>query len=152
METLLTWKTKLFSTKYELYRQTTLEGVLNKMNWSKKVTGEINGREILFETKGFFKQETHITDLRDNSSLGSITHNSWKSKALIRYQDKVYNWQFDNFWRSKWSIRNRNGTLIRYQSHAFTGTITSYTDDEILIITGFFIRNLAKKRSNQTGS
>jgi hypothetical protein len=56
-------------------------------------------------------------------------------------------WHFDSFLRSKWSITNENGPLIKYNSHAFTGTIISYTRDEILILTGFFIRNFLKQRS-----
>ncbi len=71
---------------------------------------------------------------------------------MISYQDKEYNWQFDNFWRTKWSIQNRNGVLVRYMSNGFKGTIDSYTNEEILILAGFFIRNLMNERSSQAAA
>ncbi len=152
MDTILAWKTKFFSKKYDIYNHTQPAGGLTKSGWSKKVTGEMNGREILFETKGFFRQETQIMDLKNDSVIGNITYNSWKSRAVISYQEKEYNWQFDNFWRTRWSIRNRNGILIRYMSKGFKGTINSYTNEEILILAGFFIRNLIKERSSHAAA
>jgi len=152
METLLNWKTKLFSKRYDIYNHTELTGRLNKMSWSKKVAGELNGREILFETKGFFRQETRIMDVLNNPVIGTIIYKSWRSRAVISYQDKEYNWQFDNFWRTKWSIQNRNGVIIRYKSNRFRGTINSYTNEEVLILAGFFVRNLMNERASHAAA
>jgi hypothetical protein len=91
-------------------------------------------------------------DLRENSIIGSITYNFWKSKSVINYQDKEYNWQFDNFWRTKWSIQNRNGVLIRYKSNCLKGTINSYTNETVLILAGFFIRNLINERASHAAA
>ncbi len=152
METILNWKTKLFSKRYDIYNHTEQAGRLNKISWSKKVTGELNGREILFETKGFFRQETKIMDLHENSVIGSITYNSWKSRSVISYQDKEYNWQFENFWRTRWNLQNRNGVIIRYKSNRYRGTINSYTNEEVLILAGFFVRNLMNERASHATS
>jgi hypothetical protein len=66
--------------------------------------------------------------------------------------NKEYKWQFDNFLRTKWSLANENETLIRYHSRGFKGNIDTYTDDEVLILSGFFIRNYLKQRAAETSA
>jgi hypothetical protein len=147
MEIQFNWKTKLFSNLFEIYQNDIIKGELYKERWSRKVSGELNARRVLFETKGVFKYETLITDLQGNLPLGNVKYTPWKAKSVISYQNKEYQWQFDNVLRSKWSISNENGVLIKFHSHALTGIIVSYTRDEILILTGFYIRNFLKQRS-----
>ena len=147
MEQRFNWKTKLFSKKFEIYQHDSLKGEIFKENWSRKVTGELNARRVRFETKGFFKNETSIIDLQGEIGAGKVIFAGIISKATIIYQNREYKWQFDNFLRSKWSVNDENGAIVRYHSNAFTGIITSYTRDEILILTGFFIRNFLKQRS-----
>lgn len=147
METYFTWRTKLFSRRFDICRFETVIGSLEKVNWSKQVAGELNGRKLVFKTSGFAKQETHILDLQDNSLIGSIHYNTWRTQSTIKYQEKEYSWEFDNFWRTRWKISNINGAIVRYQSKAMKGTIQSYTGDEVLILAGFFIRNLIKEKT-----
>jgi hypothetical protein len=147
MEIQYNWKTKLFSKKFDIYQHEILKGELYKENWSRKVNGELNIRRVMFETKGVFKHETTIIDFQGDMTIGNIKFINWKAKSTISYQNKEYKWQFDNFLRSKWSVSDENGVIIRYHSNAFTGIIVSYTSDEILILTGFFIRNFLKQRS-----
>jgi hypothetical protein len=147
MEIQYNWKTKLFSRKFDIYQNEILKGELNKENWSRKVNGELNIRRVMFETKGVFKHETMIIDSHGEIPLGKISYSNWKAKSEVLYQNKKYKWQFDNFLRSRWSISDENGVIIRYHSNAFKGIIVSYTRDEILILVGFFIRNFLKQRS-----
>jgi len=147
MEIQLTWKTKLFSNRFEVFRYDMKSGELKKEIWSRKVNGELNSRKIIFETKGFFEQQTQIINLQDNAVVGRITFHRWKAKATINYSGSEYRFQFDNFFRSKWSLSNENGLLIRFHSRGFKGTIISYTKDEILILSTFFIRNFLKQKS-----
>ncbi len=152
METQFIWKTKMFSRKFEIYKYENLVGELKKEGWSRKTPGEMNGRKLIFETKGFFRHETRIIDSANDSVIGTIDFSFWKTKSRITCQNKEYNWQFDNFLRNKWSLSNENGFLVRYHSHAFKGTIDSYTDDEVLILTGFFIRNYLKQKSAEASA
>jgi len=147
METKFDWKTSLFSNKFEIFRNGMPAGELSKGNWKRKVTGELNSRKIQFNTKGFFSHETLIIDLRDDSIIGTIVFSNWKSKASINYQNRDFNWQFDNLLRTKWSMGNENGVIVKYLSEILKGTINSYTGDEILILSGFFIRNFFRQRS-----
>ena len=152
METKLEWKTSLFGSKFEIFRNGIPVGELSKGNWKRKVTAELNNRKIQFNTKGFFGHETSVIDLRDDSVICTIEYTSWKSKASINYQNKVFNWQFDNLFRSKWSLANENGVIVKYLSEVLKGTINSYTGDEILILSGFFIRNFFRQRSSGIAS
>jgi hypothetical protein len=147
MEIQYNWKTKLFSKRFDIYQHEILKGELYKENWSRKVNGELNIRRVMFETIGVFKHETTIIDLQGEMIIGNIKFTNWKAKSTISYQNKEYKWQFDNFLRSKWSVSDENGVIIRYHSNAFKGIIVSYTRDEILILSGFFIRNFLKQRS-----
>lgn len=147
MEIQYNWETKLFSKKFEIFQNDMVKGELYKEGWRRKVTGELNTRRVMFETKGVFRFETKLIDLQGEMTIGQINYTNWKAKSTIIYQNKEYQWHFDNMFRSKWSISNENGVLIKYHSHAFTGIIVSYTRDEILILTGFYIRNFLKQRS-----
>ncbi|TFG42266.1 MAG: hypothetical protein E4H43_03410 [Bacteroidia bacterium] len=146
MELRYNWRTKLFSRKFDIYQNDILKGELCKESWSRNVNGELNVRRIMFETKGVFKYETTIIDLQGEIEIGKINFSLRKAKTTILYKNKEYRWQFDNFIKSKWSLSDENGVIIRYHSRAFSGLIVSYTRDEILILAGFFIRNLLKQR------
>ena len=148
MEIQYNWKTRLFSNRFEIYQNDILKGELYKGVWSRKVIGELNTRRLIFETRGLFKYDTQIIDAQGEMTIGQIKYPSWKAKSTILYQNKEYKWQFDNFLRSRWSISNENGPVIKYHSNAFSGIITSYIRDEILILTGFYIRNFLKQRSS----
>ncbi len=147
MEIHLTWKTKLFSRKFEIYNYNTLAGEVANKNWAKKSVCKLNSKEFLFETKGVFKSETRIIDLSDNKEIGNINYTKWKRKPLINLRGNEFKWQFDNFFNTRWSVSNQNGFLIKYHSLGFKGTIDSYTNDEALVLAGFYIRNYYKQKS-----
>lgn len=147
MEAHYNWSTKLFRSKYEIFSNDLPVGELKDKNWSRTVFGELNARKISFVTKGFFKKETHILNSIDDFEIGRITYNMWKTKATITYGNRQYSFQYDNFFHTKWSITNENGALIKYQSGSFKGSADAYTSDEILILTGIFIRHLFKKEA-----
>jgi hypothetical protein len=147
MELHLTWKTKLFSRTFEILRNDMKEGQLKKESFSRITNGWLKTKKVTFLTKGFFKNGTSITDSDTSAVIGSISYHLWRRKSRISYNGKDYYWQYDNFFGTRWSLGNENEVLIRYHNQCFKGTIDSYTDDEILILTGFFIRNYLKQRS-----
>jgi hypothetical protein len=147
METHYTWKSRFFRSRFEIYQYENLVGELKNKSFERRASGELNGRKLMFETKGFFNQEHRIIDQKDDSVVVQIIFNTWKTKTTIRYDNKDYQWHYDNFWNTKWSISNENGALIRYKSSFSSGEITSYTGDEVLILTGLFIKNYFKQRA-----
>ena len=74
MEIRYDWKTKLFSKKFEIYQNEQLKGELFKEGLSRKVTGELNTKRFQFETKGFFRTETTVTDLQRHVEVGKINY------------------------------------------------------------------------------
>ncbi len=149
MEIHYDWKTKLFSKKFEIYQNDQLKGELFKEGLSRIVTGELNTKRFKFETKGFLKFETTITDLQRHIEAGKITFLRGKNDTIIHYKDRQYKWKFENFICSRWSLSDESKVLIKYHSNSFTGMIESYTTDELLILSGFYIRNYLRQRSAQ---
>ncbi len=146
METHYTWKTKLFSRKFDIYEYDRLIGWLDKERWSRRSVGEIKGFQLAFVTKGFFKQSTQIFNTQEDTEIGQVTFAHWKLRAAILLNGREYSFKFDNFFMTRWSISNENGVLINYHSRSFTGTIDSYSDNSILILAGLYIRNYFKRR------
>jgi hypothetical protein len=147
METQFNWKAKLFKNKYEIFQNETIAGELAGSGWKRKSAGELKGKKVLFEVRGFLKQQYMIINPDDNSVSGEMTYNRWRTKAIITLHNKTYNFQFDNFFHTKWNISNENGSLIRYEARFRHGTILSYTNDEILILTGLYIRDFQRQRA-----
>jgi len=147
METQFTWKAKLFSNRYEINQYENLAGELTGSGWKRKSAGELKGKKVQYEVRGFFRQKYLILNPDDNSVSGEIVFNTWRTKAVITWQRESYDFQYDNFFHTKWSISNKNGNLINYEARFKNGVITSYTSDEILILTGLYIRDLLRQRA-----
>ncbi len=147
METQFKWTTKLFRSNYEIFQYEEIAGELKNIAWKRKVAGDLNGKKVLFEIKGFFDKDFLISNPEDNSQIGKIVFNTWRTKATITIHDKEYSWQYDNFFHSKWSVSNENGSLVKYESHFKKGDINSYTDDAFLILTGLYIRDYLQQRA-----
>lgn len=148
MEAHYTWKTKFFSSKFEIFRNDMKCGDLQKIAFSRKSIGEMNGRRFSFEMKKIFKPVVEIINLNNDSVIGNITIFPFKRSSVIKLGDKEYPWQFDNFWSTRWSISYEYGTLVKYYSKWLTGTIDSYTSEDVLILSGFFLRNFFRQRSS----
>jgi hypothetical protein len=141
METKLDWKKGIFKETFEIYSNGVLVGILKENIWKQIAYGELNGKKVIFKTRGFFKQETQIIETNTNNSVGKITYNSWMTKATIEYTNRVANWKYDNAWNTKWSISNSEGVQIRYQGSSSKGTIEHQTQDDELILSGLFVTN-----------
>lgn len=147
METQYTWKTGLFSNRFEIFKQDFIVGELQKESLFGKVKGEMFGHSIIFRTKGIFNFETRIIDLHNEQELGLIQFKSLKIKSIVLYRNREYHCRFENILRTRWTLNDENGSVVRYYSRAFNGIITTSTSDEVLILAGFFIRNFLKQRS-----
>jgi len=147
METQYTWKTGLFSNRFEIFRQDFSVGELQKESIFGKVKGEMFGHGILFRTKGVFTFNTKIVDLHNEQELGEIQFKSLKIRSIVIYRNREYHCRFENLLRTRWTLNDENGCVVSYYSRAFSGIINASTSDEVLILAGFFIRNFLKQRS-----
>lgn len=147
MESTFTWKTKFFSNTWDIIQNDQKVGEIVNKAFSRSSSGTLRGKKILFEIRGFFRQQTRILDAESESLLAEVVISNWKTKATISYNTREYIWQHENFWNTKWSISDTNGAIVKYNSHAMGGEITSYTTDEVLIMAGLFIKNYFRQRA-----
>jgi len=147
MKTSLHWKNELFTGTCKIYSEDTLVGYLNERSWSIYSEGELNGEKYLFKTKGFFNRETQIYKIENDILIGKITYNTWRRKAEIEYSGKVYSWSFINAFSTLWILQDDEGFMIRYNSSCSKGTIESDMQNNLLTLTGIFIRNYLSKTS-----
>lgn len=141
MQTKLRWKKKIFSNLYNIYSNGQQIGKLKDKTFSQTATGELNGKEYTFKTKGFFKQHTEIIDNLENKVIGEIKYNNWMTKATISVDNKTINWKYDNLWNTKWSIFNSEGIKIQYSGSSTSGQIDSNIDDALFLLSGLFVTN-----------
>lgn len=146
METHYRWQTKLFSRKFDIYEYDSIVGTLEKERFSRKSVGEMKGFEIMFVAEGFFNRTGQILNNHDHTEIGQIEFNFWKHKAIIHLNEKDYTFSFKNFFMTRWSLNDENSTLIKFKSGAFKGIIDSWSDNPILLLAGFYIRNYFKQR------
>ena len=147
METIYTWKTKFFSNTWVIQQYDNQVGELVNKAFSRSATGELNGKKLIFDIKGFFRQETKILAAGNGEVLADVIISAWKTKATIKYNNREYTWQHENFWNTRWSISDVNGAVVKYHSFASGGELTSYISDEVIIMAGLFIKNYFKQRA-----
>lgn len=152
METHFTWKRKLFSNIYEIFEYENLAGQLKSTGWKRMTLGDLKGEKLKFEIKGLFDKEFLIKHPDDDSVIGQIVFNMWRTKATISLRDKEYQWGFDNLFHTKWSISNENGPLVKYDGHFKSGEIISYIMDNSLILTGVYIKDYLNQRAAASAS
>jgi len=141
METKLKWKKPTFKETYEIYSNGALVGTLKENIWKQIANGTLNGKKVIFKTKGFIKPRTLIIDPDTQATLGKITYNLLLTKARIESARSVANWKYDNIWGTKWSISNSEGVHIRFRGSSSKGTIEHLMQDDLLILTGLFVTN-----------
>ena len=141
MKTRLHWEKGIFSSTYSIYSDKHLIGKLKDRTFAQAASGELNGREYIFRTKGLFKQHTEILDKAENRVMGEINYNSWMTKASISINNKVASWKYDNMWSTKWRIFDSEGMEIKYTGSSRKGQIDANTDDPLLLLSGLFVTN-----------
>lgn len=141
MYLLISWRKGFFSNTYQFNSNGMQVGFLKLKSWSQKANGKLNDKEYDFKTAGFFKKETIITETSTNSIIGVVSYNLWKSKAMLKLSNnQEYQWQYTNFWHSKWSVSSSNW-FVNYHGSSIKGEINANTSDEMLILAGFYISN-----------
>jgi hypothetical protein len=141
METKLNWKKRTLKETYEIYSNGILVGTLKENIWKQIAYGTLNGKKVIFKTKGFLKPRTLIIDPDTQANLGKITYNLLLTKATIESARRVASWKYDNIWGTKWSISNPEGVHIRFRGSSSRGTIEHLMQDDLLVLTGLYVTN-----------
>ena len=141
MKTVLHWKKGTFSTTYRIFSGEETIGELASYTFKQTAEGVVRNRRYLFRTKGLFKQETQIIDGESDQVIGNISYSSMMSKATIQFKDRTVNWKYDNGWQTKWSLFDKQGTLMKFAGGHSKGTIECEEEDDLLALTGMFVTN-----------
>lgn len=154
MEYLYSWKTRFFSYRHEIFRNGIKCGEIKVRTWSRIADCSLNGRQLIFRTKGFFRTDIFISQAESDGSMGSISINGWRSSATMIYNGKNYTFRFDNFFHTRWNLSSDMGIIVKYNSNSFSskGELVSYSNDEVLILSGLVIRNYFNQRSAASAS
>ncbi|SFG89182.1 hypothetical protein [Pedobacter insulae] len=139
MENLLAWRKGLFDSNYQLYANGEIKGSLVFSSWKNNARG-IALKNYYFTSEGFLHPVTKIRDEHHNQ-IGVITYNALKLKATVTFNSLDHaSWSYTNSWLSQWVITNHKDKQIQYYSESTSGTVHSDTDDELMLLSGFFIR------------
>jgi len=137
----IAWKNSPFSNSYGIYSNGQVIGKLKEMIFSQTSHGEINGRKYTFKTHGFFNQKTHIIDQSEQKVIGIISYNNWKAIAKISIHHQENFLKIDNIFHTKWSISDASGLRMQFKGSFTEGEINPITDDELLLLSGLFVKN-----------
>ena len=140
MRVFSTWNKGLFDSNYQIFTEDKISANLLFENWRNEAKGMGLNTHISFKTEGFSTPKTNILNDK-NEIIGIITYELWQTKATINMTSgEVYGWSFTNSWLSNWSITDFKEKNISYKSKSGTGVIESTASDEIMLLTGIFIR------------
>ncbi len=141
MKTILNWKKGPFSTTCQIFSGAESLGQLEDHPFRQTSDGTIRQKRYRFKTKGLFKQETRIIDKDTGLEIGTISYNSWMSKATIRLTDRTIYWKYNNTWQTRWSLFNDQGIHMKFAGGFSKGTIEYQDPDDLLVLTGLFVTN-----------
>ena len=102
----LSWKSNVSGTECRIFRGKLIVGLLKTSLWKSEGYGELHGHLLRFKHEGFFQGATKILDIEGKQELGMIRYNFWKGSARISYGEEHYDWQYESWTRTKWSVRN----------------------------------------------
>jgi hypothetical protein len=141
MKKILHWRKGAFSRTCIILDKDIPIGNLKENAWTQSATGEINGEKYHFKTKGFFRQETQITEPESHRVIGRISYNTWMTKAKIEFQNRLIQWKYTNTWQTRWILYQDEKELIRYRGSTTRGKIEYDEADYLYILTGLFVTN-----------
>ncbi|MGF1925283.1 MAG: hypothetical protein ACQUHE_13990 [Bacteroidia bacterium] len=139
MQQVLTWRKGLFDSNYQLYTNGEIKGSLIFSSFKNNARG-IALKNYYFTTEGFLNPVTKIRD-ENHVEIGIITYHAWQLKATVRFNNMDHaTWKFTNSWLSQWAITNHADKEIQYRADTPNGTAFSNTDDELMLLSGLFIK------------
>jgi hypothetical protein len=140
MEHYLTWRKGLFDSNYQVYDQSQIRASLFFGSWKNDARGIALSKNYYFTTEGFLNPVTRIRD-ENLQELGIITYHPWQLKATLTFNHEIHaSWAYTNGWLSNWRISDHREKQIQYHASTAAGTILTNNDDELLLLSGLFVR------------
>ncbi len=140
MEQVLFWRKGLFDSSYQVFDQQQLKFSMNFSSWQNSAIATTQTGIYLLKSEGFARPETRILN-NQNETLATITYDWLGFKARIVFASgETFDWRYQNSWLSRWSLNNLKDKQILFSASAGNGNIHSNIDDDMLVLTGLFIR------------
>ena len=140
MDKQLTWTKGLLENTYQLFENGLIINTLFFDTWKNEARSIGKENTFLFKTNSFFDSNTQILTGK-GEILGVINFDLWQSKAVVNLASgEQFACNFNNYLFSKWTITNFKDKQLFYYSNTTSGTITTNTDDELMVLSGLFIR------------
>ena len=148
MAKFINWTSDWFNGNYQLFVDGVQKGALTFEMWWSNAYTSFEDKNFSFQNTGFWQSTTTVTDRKTNEVVAIITYDSWKSKAIISLKSgEQYEWKSINSWRSQFTVSNYKDVNIMYNASSNTGAIATDVDNELLIISGLFIKQIYKKKT-----
>jgi len=137
----LQWTSTMSGKETRIFRGKLIAGLLKRSLWKDDAYGELNGYLVRFKTTGFWKRKTQILDIDGIRELGHIEYSSWKTSALITFEEKSYEWNFDSWTRKNWKIKSGEDQAIYSKTSVWKnkGDIEVDNISPVVILAGLFI-------------
>ena len=146
MEHLLTWTKGIFDNSYQLFQNGVIKGNLIFDTWKNEARTLFKEGNLIINSQGFFESNNYIYNDK-GELLGTITFETWKAKATVTLKNgEQFYFNFTNGWYTKWEIGDLKGKQAIYDSDTSSGRISSNTDDQMMLISGLFIREYFTRR------
>jgi len=140
MEQVLYWRKGLFDSNYQVFDQQQLKFSMNFSSWQNSAIATTQSGIYLLKSEGFSKPETRILN-NQNETLATITYDWLGFKARVVFASgEILDWRYQNSWLSRWSLNNLKDKQILFSASAGNGNIHSNVNDDMLVLTGLFIR------------
>ncbi|HKK38942.1 MAG TPA: hypothetical protein VJ949_05970 [Cryomorphaceae bacterium] len=137
----LNWKQRLLSSQVEFFRDDQKIGELKEGFFKKEGEGFFNELKIEFTKSDLFSQNTDIIDTDASETIGKVKFNGWRNEAEIRLGERTLQWKYLNFLGTKWQILENDQSIVEYKSSWFSGEIEATSNEEALILAGFFVHS-----------
>ncbi|KQC02173.1 hypothetical protein [Pedobacter sp. Hv1] len=140
MERHLNWTKGLLDSSYQLFEGGEIRHTLFFDIWNNQARAISQQSTYLFKGNGFLNSTTQVFD-NQNNLIGMIQYHTWQNKAIFTLTSgEAYHWTFTNSWYSKWMITDSKTKQINYDADLSSGAIMANTDDEIMLLTGLYIK------------
>ncbi|MEH3115882.1 hypothetical protein [Pedobacter terrae] len=148
MSKLINWNSDWFSGNFKLFVDGLQKGAITFGIWKGSAEGVFEDQNYQFVNEGFWQSSTKVIDRKTNEVVAVINYDCWKSKALISLNSgEQYEWKATGIWKSQWTVSNYKDEHIMYHSSSNSGSISSDTDNELLIIAGLFIKQAYNRQA-----
>ena len=143
----LQWTSTMSGKETRIFRGKLIAGLLKRSLWKEDAYGELNGHMMQFKTTGFWKRKTQILDIEGTRELGFIEYNSWKTSAVITYEDKSYEWTFDSWMRKNWKIKSGEDQAVysKISTWKNKGNIEVENISPAIVLAGLFVYGYFQK-------